>query len=177
MTAESQRLILNFMLWCLLPLWVIAGVADYSLHRRTSIETTSGFTESKLHVLEAAEVGALLFLGLFLQSTTLVLWLMVVLALAHTLSALWDSAWTAPRRLISPLEQHVHSHLEYIPLIAVSLLVLMHWGQPWDFSFRWRDPAVPLPYLLAVLLPIFLVQGVLLGEETWRTWRRRADVD
>jgi hypothetical protein len=173
MTGESQRLILNFMFWVLLPVWLIAGVADYGLHRRTSIETTSGFTESKLHVLQAAQIGALLFLGLFLESTTLVLWLMVLLVIAHTLTALWDSTWTAPRRLISPLEQHVHSHLEYIPMIAVSLLVLMYWDQPSDLSLRWRNPMLPLPYLLGVLIPIFLVQGVLLAEETWRTWSRR----
>jgi len=169
MTGESERLIINFMLWCLLPLWVVAGVGDYLLHRRTSIETTSGLTESKLHVLQAAQIGALLFLGLFLESTTLVLALMALLVIAHTLTALWDSSWTAPRRFISPLEQHVHSHLEYIPFIATSLLILMYWDRPLDFSLRWRDPAVPLRYVLIVLIPIVLVQGVLLAEEAWRT--------
>ena len=173
MTGEAQHLLLNFMLWCLLPLWLIAGIADWALHRRTSIGTTSGFTESKLHVLQAAQMGALLFLGLFLESTTLVLALMVLLVVAHTLTSVWDSSYSAPRRYISPLEQHVHSHLEYIPLVAVSLLVLMYWNRSLDFTFRWREPAVPLRYVLAVLTPIFLVQGVLLGEETWRTWSRR----
>jgi hypothetical protein len=173
MTGEAHHLILNFMLWCLLPVWLVAGIADYILHRRTSIETTSGFTESRLHVLQAAQVGALLFLGLFLEITTLVLWLMVLLVVAHTLTSVWDASYSAPRRYISPLEQHVHSHLEYIPLVGVSLLVLMYWNQPLDLSLRWRQPVLPLRYLLAVLIPIFLVQGVLLGEETWRTWSRR----
>jgi hypothetical protein len=58
-------------------------------------------------------------------------------------------------------------------MIAVSLLVLMYWDRPSDLSLRWRNPMPPLPYLLGALIPIFLVQGVLLAEETWRTWSRR----
>jgi hypothetical protein len=173
MNGDLSPLILNFMFWVLLPLWIVAGIADYTLHRRTSIETTSGFTESTLHLVQAAQIGALVLLGLFLESTTLVLALMVLLVLAHTLTAIGDSSWSTPRRYISPLEQHVHSHLEYIPLVAVSLIVLLNWREPTDFSFRWRQPAVPLPQLLTVLISVFGLQGVLLAEETRRTWRKR----
>jgi hypothetical protein len=35
----------------LLPIWVLAGVADYLWHRRTRIETTSGTEESLTHTL------------------------------------------------------------------------------------------------------------------------------
>jgi hypothetical protein len=173
MSDGLSDLILKFMFWCLLPLWVIAGIADYGLHRRTSIETTSGFTESMFHLVQAAQIAVILFLGLFLESTTLVLCLMGLVAIAHTLTGIRDSAYSTPRRYISALEQHVHSHLEYIPLIAVSLTVLLYWSRPFDLSLRWRDPAVPCPYLLGVLIPVFIVQGILLGEESLRTWRHR----
>jgi hypothetical protein len=173
MSDGLNELILKFMFWCLLPLWVIAGAADYSLHRRTSIETTSGFTESMFHVVQAAQIAVILFLGLFLESTTLVLCLMALMAIAHTLTGIWDSSYSTPRRYISALEQHVHSHLEYIPLIAVSLTVLLYWNRPFDLSLRWRDPGVQRPYLLGVLIPVFIVQGILLGEESLRTWRHR----
>jgi hypothetical protein len=36
----------NYMLYFLLPLWIVPGFADYLCHRRTKIETTSGIRES-----------------------------------------------------------------------------------------------------------------------------------
>jgi hypothetical protein len=180
MSGDLRALIPGFMLWVLLPVWLLAGIADYLLHRRTSIEQTSGVKESALHVLQAAQIAVPLFAGLFLEINSLVLGVMIVCVAAHTLTALWDATYTTPRRYISPFEQHVHSHLEYVPIIAVSLLVLLYWDEfralfgagvgAASLNLRLKDEPVPLPYVVGVLL-VFLVLGVLLAEETFRTWR------
>lgn len=181
MSESLRTLIPGFMLYVLLPLWFVAGVADYLLHRRTRIEQTSGVREAGLHVLQAVETGIPLLAGLFLEINSLVLAIMILFVLAHTATALWDGAYTTPRRYISPLEQHVHSHMEYIPLIAVALVVLLHWdaflgllpGAGGTAEFEIRPKRVPFSgaVILAVLVPVFGIQGVLLTEEFFRTRR------
>jgi hypothetical protein len=181
MSESLRELIPGFMLYVLLPLWFVAGVADYLLHRRTRIEHTSGVGESWLHVLQAIEIAIPLLAGLFLEINSLVLGIMILFVLAHTATALWDAAYSTPRRYISPLEQHVHSHLEYVPLIAVALVVLMHWegflgllslpGGTADFGIRLKRAPLSGAVILAVLVPVFLVQGTLLAEEAIRTGR------
>ena len=181
MSADLRELLPGFMFWVLLPLWTLAGIADYLLHRRTKIERTSGRGESWLHVLQAGETGLPVIAGLFFQINSLVLLVMIAAAIAHTLTALWDGTYTVKRRFIPPLEQHVHSHLEYIPLVAVASVVLLHWdaflgifavGNPagsWSLTLR----ATPLPreYVATVLLAVFVVQGALLVEEAVRCHR------
>jgi hypothetical protein len=181
MSVSLRELIPAFMLYVLLPLWFVAGVADYLLHRRTRIERTSGVGESRLHVLQAIEIAIPLLAGLFLEINSLVLAIMILFVLAHTATALWDAAYSTPRRYISPLEQHVHSHLEYVPLVAVALVVLMHWegflgllslpGGTADFGIRLKRAPLSGTVILAVLVPVFLVQGTLLAEEAIRTGR------
>jgi hypothetical protein len=181
MSPDLQWLIPRFMLYVLLPVWFIAGVADYVLHRRTRIENTSGLGEARLHVLQAAEMAVPLLAGLFLAINSLVLALMIVLVLAHTLTALWDAAYTTPRRHVSPLEQHVHSHLEYVPLVAVALVIMMHWpqllgllgleGGVAEFEIRRKEMPLPTMVVVTVISAVFVVQGLLLAEEFYRTWR------
>jgi len=177
---ELRTLIPGIMLWFLLPLWFLAGVADYLLHRRTQIETTSGIGESRLHVLQAIEIGIPLLAGLFLEISSGVLAILILFVLAHTATALWDTSYSNPRRYISPFEQHVHSHLEYIPIVAVALVVVLHWDaflalfgagpSPPSFDIKLKSNPVPLPYVLAVLTPLF-AQSLLLTEETLRSAR------
>jgi hypothetical protein len=178
---QLRDLILGFLFYVLLPLWLVAGVGDYLCHRRTEIERTSGLRESALHVLEAIEVGIPLLAGLFLEIDALVLAVMIAFVLAHTATALWDGLYTTPRRYISALEQHIHSHLEYIPIMALSLTVLLYWREfaallgagdavP-GFAVRLKEHPIPVRYVIVVLVPIFFVQGALLLEEVIRCWR------
>jgi hypothetical protein len=176
-----RNLVFGYMLYFLFPLWLVAGIADYLCHRRTSIEHTAGLGESKLHVLQAIEIAIPLLAGLFLEINTLVLIAMIAFVLMHSLTAMWDTVFTNPKRYISPFEQNVHSHLEYVPIIAVSLLVLLHWSSfialfglgPQAPSFELRPKAHPVPagIVITVLAAIFVVQGALLFEEAWRCWR------
>lgn len=36
----------NYILYFLIPMWIVPGLADYFCHRRTNIETTSGLREA-----------------------------------------------------------------------------------------------------------------------------------
>jgi hypothetical protein len=181
---QLRPLMVDYMLYVLLPLWFAAGVADYWCHKRTCIETTSGVKECVLHVLQAAQIGIALLAGLFLEINSLVLLVMFLCVIAHTLTALWDAQYTTPRRYISPFEQHVHSHLEYIPLVALSVVAMLYWnqvaalfgaaGEPPSFSLRAKREPLAIRYLVFVLVPVLLVQGVLLAEEMFRAVRARA---
>jgi hypothetical protein len=184
MSTELRDLLPQFMFWVLLPLWFGAGVADYVLHRRTDIEHTSGASESWLHVLQALQIGIALLAGLFLEINSLVLVILIVCVLAHTATALWDATYTDKRRYISPLEQHVHSHLEYIPLVIVALVVLLHWdaflgmsgigSHEGGWSLRLKRNPLPAPYVVTVLVAVFVAQGALLVEEALRCLRARS---
>jgi hypothetical protein len=50
-----------------LPLWLAAGFADYLCHRATSIETTSGWKESLLHLLQFGEMAIPVLAAIFLE--------------------------------------------------------------------------------------------------------------
>lgn len=178
---DYRALLLGYLACFVFPLWLIAGVADYLLHRWTGIERTSGLKESTLHVVQAVEVGIPLLAGLLLEINALVLAVMIVAVVAHLLTALWDVSYTAPRRHISPVEQHVHSHLELLPVMAVSVVALLNWEQfaalfgqgtqSADFSVQWKREPLPPDYLLGVLGAIGVLQLLPLVEELWRSWR------
>ena len=178
---DLRALILGALLYVLFPLWLVAGVADYMLHRRTDIERSSGLKESALHVVQALQVGIALVTCLFLEINALVLAISLICVLAHTFTALWDGLYTDKRRFISPVEQHVHSHLEYLPLVAMLLVVILYWGQfcalfgvgpePAHFRLMLKEPPVPTKYLVVVLGPIIFLQGGLLMEEFLRCLR------
>jgi hypothetical protein len=181
---DYRTLLLGYLVFFLFPLWLIAGVADYLCHRWTDIERTSGLKESALHVLQAVEVGIPLLAGLLLEINAVVLAVMVAAVIAHMLTALWDVSYTAPRRYISPFEQHVHSYLEFVPVMAVSVVALLHWDQfaalfGWgaqdaDVSLQLKREPIPGAYLALVLGLIGVLELGPLLEELLRSWRHRA---
>ena len=59
----------------------------------------------------------------------LVIALMIAAFLAHQVTALWDVSYAVTRRYVSPIEQHVHSFLEMIPLMAGAFVVVLNWPQ------------------------------------------------
>jgi hypothetical protein len=52
---EADLLLRQYLLFFILPLWMLAGLTDYVLHRRTRIEETAGIKESVLHALQLGE--------------------------------------------------------------------------------------------------------------------------
>src|SRR3954468_17262202 len=63
--VSASYLILGF---CVLPLWIIAGLGDYLCHRAARIQDNSGAPESILHLVQFGLVGLPVTLGLFLRA-------------------------------------------------------------------------------------------------------------
>jgi hypothetical protein len=170
-----RSLLLGYLGLFLFPLWLAAGVSDYLCHRRTAIEDTSGFHESVLHGLQAVQLGVVLLAGLFLEITTLVAAVMILMVIAHSLTFYWDVAYTTGLRFISPFEQTVHSFLVWIPIVAVSIVVMLEWGQVSAGSMALRLKADPLPawQVTVILVTVLIVLAIPLCEELWRTKRAR----
>jgi hypothetical protein len=174
--TDLHTLLIAYLGLFLFPLWLTAGVADYLCHRRTEIERTSGFHESLLHALQALQLAIALLAGLFLEITALVAAVMILAVLAHSATAYWDLAWTTGRRHISPFEQFVHSFLEWIPIVAVSIAVMLHWDQvaAGSFELRWKQEPLPGRYVAVILAAVLTILLPPLLEELWRTWRQRS---
>lgn len=175
---DPSTLARHYLLFFILPIWIAAGLADYYLHRRTLIEHTSGTRESVLHALQLGEAGLPVLMGLLLDINALVILLMLVALVLHEATALYDLHYTVHRRYISPLEQHVHSFLELLPLMGVSLISLLYWDQfsalfgfgtdaP-RFTFAWKDPPLSPLYLALLFAAIGFFIILPFAEELWR---------
>ncbi len=179
-TALATR---RYLLYVTMPLWVAAGTLDYLWHRRTKIETTSGTTESAIHLLMMAEAGLPMLLGLFVEINAGVILLMIVAFFTHAATAIWDVAYAVERRKVEPTEQHVHSFLEVLPFCAVSFIICLHPEQfaallggssskP-DFGFRLKRPPLPGNYVIGSLGAVAL-NGAVYADELLRCLRAQS---
>ena len=105
----------------ILPLWLLAGLADYVVHARTRIERTSGVHESALHLLQTGEIALPMLALLFLEATPTVLALALAGVIAHSVTAYRDVRYASPRRRITVFEQFVHAFLIVLPLAALAV--------------------------------------------------------
>lgn len=139
---ELEVITRRFLLYGVMPLWFVPAVTDYLMHRRTDIEHTSGTRESAIHALMMAEAGIPVMLGLFARINPLVLGTMYVAAGIHAATALWDVQVATEDREVHPMEQHIHSFLEVLPLTAIAFLSCLHWDQVRAFTGddpdRWK---------------------------------------
>ncbi|KFN50476.1 hypothetical protein [Arenimonas composti] len=142
--------------------WLIAGFADFRIHRRTAIAHTSGLAESRLHLLQLALIGGGVLLWLACEPSRTLLWISAGLVVAHAVVAWRDTSTAWGRREIGPLEQHVHSVLDAAAPVALAILAGMNLQAPHGFALR--EPALRpgvwamwlAPALLLVLLPALL---------------------
>src|SRR3954465_14280740 len=74
-------------LYFILPLWLLAGFADYLCHRASRIESTSGYRESLLHLLMLIEIGVPLLAAIFFEINALIIATMIVGFVVHQLTA------------------------------------------------------------------------------------------
>ena len=139
--------LLFLLLYFILPVWLMAGFCDWLCHRASHIHTTTGQKESLIHLLMFIEMGIPLLAALFLEINALVLIVMIVLFFVHEATALWDVSYAVTARRVSPVEQHVHSFLEMVPLMALLLVISRHWGQ--FLSVFGRGPEIKTLSLLA----------------------------
>lgn len=170
-------------MYFVLPLWLAAGFADYLCHRAASIETTSGWKESLLHLLQFGEMAIPTLAAIFLEINALVILTMMLCLAVHEATAIWDVSYAYRTREVTPTEQHVHSFLEMLPLMGLLMVVTLHWQQflavfgvgreNADFGLRLRDPPLPWLYVTVILSIVLLFEVLPYLEEFLRSWRRR----
>ncbi|WP_224544266.1 diguanylate cyclase [Mesorhizobium sp. CA16] len=178
MLADPMVLILMYFI---LPVWLVAGLADWLCHRATHIESTTGAKESLIHLLMFAEVGIPLLAAMFLEVNALVIAVMIVTFFIHEATAIWDVRYATTARTVSPVEQHVHSFLEMIPLMGLVIVVALHWGQflalfgagteKARFDLTWKEQQLPVIYIAAVMIVIVLFELLPYVEEFFRGLR------
>ncbi|GLV78980.1 diguanylate cyclase [Streptomyces hygroscopicus] len=154
----------RFLMYGVMPLWFVPAVADWLMHRRTRIEHTSGTRESALHALMMTEAGVPVAMGLLARVNPLVLSVMGGAAIAHGATALWDVSLATGEREVRPVEQHIHSFLEVLPLSAMAFTCCLHWEQvraalrggdrPEDWKLLPKENPLPARYLAAIGLGI-----------------------
>jgi hypothetical protein len=164
----------TIMMYFVMPLWLLVGFADWLTHRATNIERTSGSRESVFHLILFAEMGAPLLAALFLDVNSLIIAFMIVMFILHEMTTIWDVSYAERLRRITPIEQHVHSFLEVIPLLALCLIVARHWPQflalfglgseASRWGIGWKPEGTPLLYAAAVLAGAAFVGALYLEE-------------
>ena len=167
-----------YLMYVILPLWLLIGIADWLCHRASHIETTSGAKESLIHLLMLGEVGVPVLMGLFLEINGLVILVMIAAWILHEVTAHWDLRYALPRREVTPTEQHVHNYLGAIPFMALSFVILLHWPQflalfgggpePADFSLSLKQTPLPIGYIVTILAAILLFEVLPYLEESAR---------
>jgi hypothetical protein len=177
-TLISADPTLAVLLYFVIPLWLLAGTADWLCHLRQEIAHTAGAKESVLHLLMFGEIGVPLVACLFLEINALVFAAIIGAFLAHEATALWDVSYATRHRTVTPVEQHIHSFLEILPLTAAILLAVRHWPQflavfgLGDEAPRWnlalKSPPLPMNYLLAILGAAVLLAFLPYVQELWR---------
>ncbi|NGO06209.1 diguanylate cyclase [Streptomyces sp. HC44] len=150
----------RFLLYGVLPLWVVPAVADWWMHRRTRIEHTAGTKESVVHALMMTESGIPVAMGLLARVNPLVLSVMGSAAAAHSATALYDVTLATEKREVRPVEQHIHSFLEVLPLSALAFIGCLHSDQVRatlrggpgrdDWKLLPKDRPLSAPYLLGL---------------------------
>ncbi|RUX54809.1 diguanylate cyclase, partial [Mesorhizobium sp. M7A.F.Ca.US.014.04.1.1] len=156
------------LMYFLLPVWLVAGFADWLCHRASHIESTTGAKESLIHLLMFAEVGVPLLAAMFLEVNALVIAVMIVTFFIHEATAMWDVRYATTARRVTPIEQHVHSFLEMIPLMGLVSVVSLHWTQflalfgagpeTARFDIVWKSQQLPLIYIVCVMAVIVLFE-------------------
>jgi hypothetical protein len=114
------------------------------------------------------EVGVPLVAVLFLDVNAGIILLMIGSFLVHEATALWDVSYATTARSVTPIEQHVHSFLEMIPLMAIVAIVGMHWGQflalfglgdePARFALVRKAEPLPMLYVAVVFAAVVLFE-------------------
>jgi hypothetical protein len=169
------------LMYFILPVWLLAGCADWLCHRASHIETTTGAKESMLHLLMFAEIGIPLLAAIFLQINAGIIALMIVAFFVHEATALWDVSYAVTARDVTPFEQHVHSFLELIPLTAILFVVSLHWGQfqalfgfgseVARFDLTWKEEPLPATYVVSIMAVILTFELIPYIEEFFRGLR------
>src|ERR1700712_842097 len=173
------------LMYAVLPVWTLAGFADYLCHRASRIEETSGVPESILHLVQFSLIAVPTILVLLLQVNAALFLIGIMAILLHHLVAYLDVRYASRTREVTPFEQMVHSFLEITPITAFLLLAVLHWPDllalfgsaagPNSFAFRWKVHPLPLWYVLSAIGSAAILLGLPYLEELVRCLRGRRD--
>lgn len=157
----------DILVYVVLPLWILAGFADYCFHRAGDIEHANGAKESLLHCLMLAEVALPMELAIIFRVNALLLALMLVCLAAHEVTTHYDLKLAMATRKVTAFEQQVHGLLEVLPLTAILLLMIQHWQQTLALFGRGTEQPdfslIPNPVPgLGLIIPFFGALIVLL---------------
>ena len=106
---------------------------------------------------------------MFLEINALVLFVMLVCFFLHEATALWDVRYASETREVTPLEQHVHSFLEMLPLMGLALIAALNWPQfialfglgnekaRFDLTIRFGPPSWIYVGVILILVLLFEV--------------------
>jgi hypothetical protein len=183
MDAIEPFIVRNYLLFFLLPAWVVIGALDWWWHRRAGIERFGPY-EPLLHLVLISLAGFPILLGLFLEIRAPVLVAMILSFLAHEVVGYIDVRWATHRRGIPPFEQRLHDYLAAVPFAALSLVVVLHWqelvllaSQPVEAltqPLRLRTPSLPVGIVAGILVLVFVCNVLPFLEEFARALRHRA---
>jgi hypothetical protein len=185
MDAIEPFIVRNYLLFFLLPAWVVIGALDWWCHRRAGIERFGPY-EPLLHLVLISLAGFPILLGLFLEINAPILVVMILCLLAHEAVGYVDVRWATHRRGIPPFEQRLHDYLAAVPFAALSLIIVLHWQelvllvtQPVEAltqPIRLRTPPLPVGIVAGILLIVFVGNVLPFIEEFARALRHRARV-
>ncbi|MEA2907259.1 MAG: hypothetical protein QOI12_4646 [Alphaproteobacteria bacterium] len=128
-----------------------------------------------------AEMSVPTLSAIFLEVNALVIGIMIVFFVLHEATALWDVSYATQVRGISPFEQHVHSFLEMLPLMGLTIIAILHWEQfkalfglgseAARLTLALKQEPLPWPYVTAILSGVFLFIVLPYIEELVRALR------
>jgi hypothetical protein len=106
-----------------------------------------------------------------------------VCLIAHEATAILDVSYAYDRREVRPVEQHVHSFLEMLPLMGLLIIITLHWEQflsligisreSADYTLRLKQPPLPWTYVSIILSLVMLFEVLPYLEELIRGIRGR----
>lgn len=179
--TDVESSTLRYILLVMMPIWIAAGVADWYWHKDTDIEGTSGLQESFIHSLMMTEVGIPIVGGLLFEVNALVLVTMMSALGLHWATSFWDVTYAVHHREVKTREQHTHSFLELLPLMAVSFMLCLHAPvthrllavrtRKEDWQLRWKKPRLPFGYLVGMGAAIAVGVALPYANELWRCWK------
>lgn len=156
--------------------WLLAGFTDFMLHRRTDLPHTSGLYESAFHLLQLALIGAAVASCLLFEMGRTLAVLLAALVSLHAVCGYLDTRWAFGRRVLSPIEQHVHSVLDMAPIVGLGWVIVATWPAAitGGWNLQLRQPALDSRVWFAVLLPALLLCVVPALLEFRAAWKARA---
>ena len=107
---------------------------------------------------------------------------MIVCLALHEATAILDVRYANATRTARPVEQHIHSVLEMLPLTGLLMVIALHWEQfialfglaPARFELMVKLDPLPWSYILTMLGLTLLFEALPYLEELWRGFRRGA---